>query len=82
MQFGFQSGKSCVDAVVNILEKIESAFKGNKYVLVIYLDIAGAFDGAWHPAILNGLIERDCPQTYVSLINSFLTNRVVQTEPR
>ena len=35
-QFGFQPGKSCLDAVVNILEKIESAFKANKYVLVIY----------------------------------------------
>ena len=46
MQFGFQPGKSCVDAVLNILEKTESAFKANKYVLVIYLDIAGAFDGA------------------------------------
>ena len=55
MQFGFQPGKSCMDAVV----KMESAFKANKYVLVIYLDIADAFDGAWHPAILNGLIERD-----------------------
>ena len=75
---GFQPGKSCVDAVVNISEKLESAFKANKIVLVIYLDIAGAFDGAWHPAVLNGLIERECPQTYVSLINSFLTNRAVQ----
>ena len=73
-QFGFQPEKSCIDAAVNLVEKIEAAFKQNKYVLVIYLDIAGAFDGAWHPAIIKGFIDRQCPHT---LINSFLSDRVV-----
>ena len=49
---------------VNLVEKIEAAFKQYKYVLVIHLDIAGTFDGAWHPAIIKGLIDRQCPQLY------------------
>ena len=62
---------------VNLVEKIEAAFKQNKYVLGIYLNIADAFDGAWHPAIIKGLIDRQCPKLHISLINSFLSDRIV-----
>ena len=77
-QFSFQAGRSCDDALVNIISVIENGFKQNKYIAVVYLDIAGAFDGAWHPAILKSLMDRKCHLSYIQIINSFLSKRNVK----
>ena len=45
---------------------------------LIFLDITGAFDRAWHSAILYALHKKQCP-TYILLlkfIQSLLTNRL------
>ena len=51
-QFGFIPGKSCEDAICDIVFTVEKAFIENKYVLIICLDIAGAFDCAWPISML------------------------------
>ena len=56
-QFGFIPGKSCEDALCNIFATIERAYSEQKYVLVIFLDISGAFDCTWHPSIVKSLID-------------------------
>ena len=40
-----------------------------------FLDIKSAFDAAWHPKILSGLIKKKCPLSLVKLIQSFLKSR-------
>ena len=57
-QFGFAPGKSCGDDLVNIVKKIEKGFNESKYVLIIFLDISGAFDSCWHTSILDSLIKK------------------------
>lgn len=43
-QYGFRQGKGTEDAVVELLQKVNATEK--KYVLRIFLDIAGAFENA------------------------------------
>ena len=77
-QFGFIPGRSCDDALCNITSLIENAFNKNRFVLVIYLDISGAFDCTWHPSILKAFIEKNYDPAYVHLIKSYLSDRLIQ----
>lgn len=43
-QYGFRQGKGTEDAVVELLQKLNATEK--RYVLRIFLDIAGAFENA------------------------------------
>lgn len=47
----------------------------NGYLVAISLDIKGAFDYAWWPAILEKLIELNCPKNLYRLIQSYLSDR-------
>ena len=46
-----------------------------KGLALISLDITGAFDRAWHTAILHALHQKECPTHLLRTIKSFLTNR-------
>jgi hypothetical protein len=41
----------------------------------VFLDIKSAFDAAWHPAILNFLINKNDPAFPVKLLANFLSSR-------
>ncbi|CAH2218229.1 jg18388 [Pararge aegeria aegeria] len=45
---------------------------------MVSLDIEGAFDNAWWPAIKLQLIKKNCPRNLRNLVNSYLENRNVQ----
>ena len=77
-QYGFIPGRSCEDALCNITLLIETAFSQNKFVLIIFLDISGAFDCTWHPSILKSFINKGYQPAYIHLIKSYLSNRLVQ----
>ena len=76
-QFGFQHGKSCEMALSKFTSIVENCFATKKFVLVIALDISGAFDGTWHPSILYNLMKTNCNHQYLKLIANFLSNRKV-----
>jgi len=60
-QFGFTAGRSTVDAIQRVIESVtRGRTLGTKCCLVV-LDIAGAFDNTWHPALLVKLREQKCP---------------------
>ena len=42
---------------------------------LLALDIAGAFDNAWHPGILARLLELKCPTNIYSIVKDFLQDR-------
>ena len=44
---------------------------------LLKLDIQSAFDMAWHPAIINNLIDKGLPATYIHIVNSYLSNRLI-----
>ena len=79
-QFGFIPGKSCEDALCNIVARIERAFVEHKFVLIILLDIRGAFDCTWPPSIIKSLIEKGIDPGYIQIIQSYLSDRLIRVK--
>ena len=77
-QYGFLPGKSCEEAVSEIVYLIEKAFNENKFVLIIFLDIAGAFDCTWHPSMIKSLIDKGIDKGYINIIQDYLSKRLIQ----
>jgi hypothetical protein len=57
-QFAFLPDRSAEDALVALTMIISEAFQRKEYCLAIKVDINGAFDNCWWPAILNYLTEQ------------------------
>ena len=75
-QFGFREGKSTEDAINYALESIRNS--SCKYVIGIFIDIAGAFDNLWWPYLFLCLRRIDCPKhLYLSLLD-YCRNRIVR----
>ena len=77
-QFGFIPGKSCEEAICNIVFTVEKAFAENKYVLIICLDIAGAFDNVWPVSLLHSMISKGIDSSYIHIIKDYLSNRLIR----
>jgi retron-type reverse transcriptase len=74
-QFGFTAGRSTVDAIQKVIESVTSGRAQGAKCCLVALDIAGAFDNAWHPAVLAKLSEQKCPSNIYLIIKDFLLNR-------
>ena len=74
-QHGFRSGFSTETASLSLTSLIESNKIKKIVTCCAFLDIKSAFDTAWHPAILNGLISKSCPAFLVKLLANFLSSR-------
>ena len=74
-QHGFRPNKSTESACGSLISLIEKNKKQKATTCCAFLDIKSAFDAAWHPAILKGLIKKGCPVPLVKLIKSFLSSR-------
>ena len=75
-QYGFTTGKSTVDAILAITEHVSCCRKIGQKCCLLALDIAGAFDNAWHPGILARLRKLNCPPNIYCLIRDFLGDRM------
>jgi hypothetical protein len=51
-QYGFTAGRSSADAITTVVRFVRCARKLGTKCCLLALDIAGAFDNAWHPGIL------------------------------
>ena len=47
-QAGFRRGGSTVDQVTLLTQDIEDSFQHNEKAGVVFLDLTGAYDTAWH----------------------------------
>jgi len=74
-QHGFRPNKSTESACGSLISTIEKNKKQKVTTCCAFLDIKSAFDAAWHPAILKGLLKKGCPISLVKLIKSFLSSR-------
>ena len=54
-QHGFTPQKGAIDAAMEVKEFIKEGLAAGEIVVLISLDLKGAFDAAWWPSILNGL---------------------------
>lgn len=79
-QFGFASGRSTIDAINCVLTEIQRAREVNEYCAMIALDVDGAFDNAWWPAIINELERREVQANLIRLIKSYFKDRTAQVQ--
>ncbi|XP_063623904.1 uncharacterized protein LOC134795903 [Cydia splendana] len=76
-QYGFMPQRSTEDSLYVLMKYIKSKLHQKKIITLISLDIEGAFDGAWWPAIRTRLTDENCPVELRRVIDSYLTNRRV-----
>ena len=74
-QHGFRKGKSSESAALSLTSRIEGNRKRKLATCCAFLDIQSAFDAAWRPAVIKGLIAKGCPLYLVKVIASFLSDR-------
>ena len=77
-QCGFRRGRSTTDALVLIKHCISSAYAGGKWCLVVFLDLAQAYDCVWHDGLLYKLVRLGCDLRTVLWLRSYLRDRIVK----
>ncbi|KAL0821383.1 hypothetical protein ABMA28_005969 [Loxostege sticticalis] len=77
-QYGFMPQKSTEDALYTLVHRIKGKMELKKLVTLVSLDIEGAFDSAWWPAIRVRLAEEKCPVNLRRVLDSYLEHRGVK----
>ncbi|EFA13619.2 Putative 115 kDa protein in type-1 retrotransposable element R1DM-like Protein [Tribolium castaneum] len=78
-QYGFQKGKSTIQAVEKALA-IARDFN-RKYCTLITIDVKNAFNSASHKIIIEKLQEKRIPKYLINFISSYLKNRKIMIKP-
>ena len=74
-QHGFRKGMSCDTAISQVSEEIEKAFQQGDSVMLVDLDIKGAYDNLTYTDIVEALQKRGAPREYVKWHEYFLYHR-------
>lgn len=77
-QFGFMPQKGTEDALVALTSQLKRKRDSKRLVTLVSLDIEGAFDSAWWPAIKVRLAEEKCPINLRRVISDYLSDRSVE----
>ena len=70
-QYGFRPQRSSIDAILALQEYVEEGFRTGEITILISLDVEGAFNAAWWPAILKSLKDSGCPRNLHNLTKSY-----------
>jgi len=73
-QYGFTPQRSTIDAAMAMMDFVEGLVAGEIIVLVS-LDVKGAFNPHWWPSILNGLKACGCPKILYNLTENYFNQR-------
>lgn len=76
-QYGFMPQRGTEDALYDLMGHIRKELQAKKSVILVSLDIEGAFDNAWWPALKYQLLTRRCPKNLYNLVNSYLAGRKI-----
>jgi hypothetical protein len=74
-QYGFTPQKNTIDAAMEARKFIEPQLEKGRVVKMASLDVRGAFDSAWWPAIIKGLRDAKCPRNLCNLTLDYLKER-------
>lgn len=77
-QYGFTPQRSAEDALYDAMAIIRGDLESKKIVVIVSLDIEGAFDNAWWPAIVEQLRVKHVDDTVARFILSYLSERHVR----
>ena len=73
--FGGRPGRTTVDAIHYLVHKICTAWRAEKVVSVLFLDVEGAFPNAVTARLLHNLRRRRIPTAIVNFVEQLLMNR-------
>ena len=76
----FLPDRSTESAVHCLTTIVENNLARGTFTASLFLDIAGAFDSAWGPAIVAALIQKGCPKYLCYMVQSFLADRRVSLQ--
>ena len=74
-QFGFQRGKSTLDALISLTDFIYGALNSRKHTLSVFVDLRKAFDTVQHKILLHKLHLLGIRGLPLELLNSYLFDR-------
>ncbi|GBM23700.1 hypothetical protein AVEN_257616-1 [Araneus ventricosus] len=74
---GFRTNRSTEEAILDLLDKINSAKNSNQHALMISLDIKGAFDHLQYTSIKNSLDNLKYHSNTLETFIDILSNRKV-----
>ncbi|KAJ2947204.1 hypothetical protein O0L34_g16912 [Tuta absoluta] len=77
-QYGFVPQRSTEDSLYDLMQHVNKNMNNKLLSVIISLDIEGAFDSAWWPAIKCQLVEKRCPQNLRRLVCSYFDKRYVE----
>jgi len=75
-QYGFRPQKCTIDAAMAIKDFVQQGLATGEVIVLISLDVQGAFDAAWWPGILNELRDCKCPKNLYELTKSYFSQRI------
>jgi hypothetical protein len=73
--FGGRPGRSTADAVHYLVDKVCTAWRDNRVVSVLFLDVEGAFPNAVTTRLIHNLKRRRVPTSIVRFVGQLLTGR-------
>ncbi|GBP98469.1 Putative 115 kDa protein in type-1 retrotransposable element R1DM [Eumeta japonica] len=76
-QYGFTPQRGTEDALYDLMTHIYQELNLKKIILMVSLDIEGAFDNAWWPALETQLRALGCPVNLHGLVRGYLRDREV-----
>lgn len=77
-QTGFRRGRSTIDALTIMKSVITGAFGSNKFCLVVYLDLEGAFDCVWHGGLVYKLKKLGFDSQLLMWVRDYLNDRTIR----
>lgn len=72
--FGGRPGRTTMDAVLLVVQRIKDAWRTKSIVSALFLDISQAFPTVSHGRLLHNLRKRCIPEPLVKWLESFLTD--------
>ena len=74
-QFGFQSGYSTSDAIIQLVDKNFDSFEKEQFTIGVFIDQSEAFDTVDHSILLKKLKRYDVTDKNLAWFQSYLSNR-------
>lgn len=76
VQFGFRQRRSAETALWRLASQAGVALQSRRRMVLLSLDIKGAYDRVWHPGLLHKLASMGIPRELLGWVRSFLADRV------
>ena len=74
-QFGFTPQRRAIDAAMAFKKFVIEGLAAGDVIVLVSLDVKGAFDSAWRPAILKEFKDCRCPKNLYNLTKSYFSQR-------